>query len=591
MAQFLNPFSGTPFLDANGDPYVGAQLFTYIETSSTKVTVTKDEAGLSNHTNPIILNARGFPGDGAGAAQAIWQPSGTTIKLVLAPSTDTDPPTTPIDTWDNLAGINDAVGAAQGQWETGPEPTFVNTTSFTLIGDQTTDFHIGRRVRTINSSGTIYSTIINSAFTSLTTVTVINDSGVLDVGLSDVFYGLLTATDHSSSSDAFIPILGPDIASAAALPYPAYGNYSDVTGTTDITSIDTSGAIGTVIKRHFDGILKLTHHATNLILPGGVNIITAAGDESEFVEYGSGTWRCTNYQKAEWIPTDYSSGLLMDHGTDTAKDIDITVGEATDSTNTVLLKLTSAVTKELDASYVSGTGGGVSSSLHPLSAANHVVYIHLIKIGTVVDIGYDTSITAANLITDHSVEEYRVLGAFNTDETPDIMSGHIVHFHRKEVGQHIETLFVDDNATGIATVDFLTGFGLGFKSYNVVWRVNGTSALTSLNCRVSTNGSTFISTASYGGGLTEMVLSGVDITNDLGNFEGADGIFHAYNMSNINQNKRFRNTGVNSDAGGSAIVIDVAGQANTATSPILGLQFYMSAGNLRRGYFSLYGID
>ena len=110
---------------------------------------------------------------------------------------------------------------------------------------------------------------------------------------------------------------GADVASATALPVLTDGNYFDVTGTTTVTSIDTTGGAGTVIKLHFDDALILTHHATNLILPGGANITTAADDEAEFVEYGSGTYRCTNYTAATgkaiiapYFPTtpDYDSG-------------------------------------------------------------------------------------------------------------------------------------------------------------------------------------------------------------------------------------------------------------------------------------------
>ena len=91
-----------------------------------------------------------------------------------------------------------------------------------------------------------------------------------------------------------------DIASAAALPVLAPG-YADVTGTNAITSINSLG-IGTEIKLQFDGILVLTHNATDLVLPGAANITTAAGDEAEFVEYATGDWRCTNYSKANGTP-------------------------------------------------------------------------------------------------------------------------------------------------------------------------------------------------------------------------------------------------------------------------------------------------
>jgi hypothetical protein len=57
---------------------------------------------------------------------------------------------------------------------------------FTLVGDQTTTFTVGRRLKTTNSGGTVYSTITASVFAAVTTVTVVNDSSSLDAGLSAV---------------------------------------------------------------------------------------------------------------------------------------------------------------------------------------------------------------------------------------------------------------------------------------------------------------------------------------------------------------------------------------------------------------------
>ena len=91
---------------------------------------------------------------------------------------------------------------------------------------------------------------------------------------------------------------GADVASATALPLIADGNIVDVTGTTTITSFNSVG-IGTVMILHFDGALILTHHATDLILPGAANITTVAGDEAVFYEYASGDWRCLNYQTVD----------------------------------------------------------------------------------------------------------------------------------------------------------------------------------------------------------------------------------------------------------------------------------------------------
>ena len=109
---------------------------------------------------------------------------------------------------------------------------------------------------------------------------------------------------------------GADIASASALAPGNDGNYFDVTGTTAITSINSVG-VGTVIKLHFDSALTLTHHATNLILPGEANITTAAGDEAEFIEYAAGKWICTKYQKINGEAIAYSSAIVTLTGTQT----------------------------------------------------------------------------------------------------------------------------------------------------------------------------------------------------------------------------------------------------------------------------------
>jgi hypothetical protein len=95
---------------------------------------------------------------------------------------------------------------------------------------------------------------------------------------------------------------GADVASATALVLGTDGDYFDVTGTTTITSIGTLG-VGTTVKLHFDDALTLTHHATDLILPGAANITTVAGYEMEFTEYATGDWRCTGYTRPTVIAT------------------------------------------------------------------------------------------------------------------------------------------------------------------------------------------------------------------------------------------------------------------------------------------------
>lgn len=145
---------------------------------------------------------------------------------------------------------------------------------------------------------------------------------------------------------------GSDVASANGLTLGDDGNYFDITGTTSITSIVTK-AIGTVVVLHFDGILALTHNATDLILPGGANITTASGDEATFVEYATGDWRCTSYTKASGVSVvegDYKPG-----GTDVAI-VDGGTGQGTAQAAIDALSQVSGATNEHVFTKDTGTG-------------------------------------------------------------------------------------------------------------------------------------------------------------------------------------------------------------------------------------------
>lgn len=70
-----------------------------------------------------------------------------------------------------------------------------------------------------------------------------------------------------------------------------------ISGTTTITGLGTLKA-GAVKFITFSGALTLTHNGTSLILPGGANITTAAGDCALAVSLGSGNWRVMHYTRA-----------------------------------------------------------------------------------------------------------------------------------------------------------------------------------------------------------------------------------------------------------------------------------------------------
>ena len=98
---------------------------------------------------------------------------------------------------------------------------------------------------------------------------------------------------------------GADVASATTTNLDtATGNYVHITGTTAITGITLSQ--GRECKVVFDGALTFTNGAS-LILPGGANITTAAGDTATLRGEASGVVRCLNYTVKAAVPFSVSS--------------------------------------------------------------------------------------------------------------------------------------------------------------------------------------------------------------------------------------------------------------------------------------------
>jgi hypothetical protein len=121
--MILSPVPKQSFLDNNGKPLVGGQLFTYAAGTTTKIATYEDEGGSPN-TNPVILDYRGEAN--------VWLDPALTYKFTLAPRDDTDPPTNPIWTVDNIAAnqlTREIVGRAlwprsQAEIDAGVTPVF-----------------------------------------------------------------------------------------------------------------------------------------------------------------------------------------------------------------------------------------------------------------------------------------------------------------------------------------------------------------------------------------------------------------------------------------------------------------------------------
>jgi len=76
----LSPNPKQQFFGANGEPLVGGKIYTYEAGTTTPVATYVDAAGVSQNTNPIILDSRGMCN--------IWLLSTTSYKYVVTDAND-----------------------------------------------------------------------------------------------------------------------------------------------------------------------------------------------------------------------------------------------------------------------------------------------------------------------------------------------------------------------------------------------------------------------------------------------------------------------------------------------------------------------
>lgn len=115
MANRFNLPLQTP-VDATGAPYPGGKLFFYASGTTTKLNTYSDQGLTIANSNPVVLDSAGrYP-------NAIFLQN-LPYKVVLAPSTDTDPPSAPIWTQDpvytsdysTIAQVQGVNGSPNGQ--------------------------------------------------------------------------------------------------------------------------------------------------------------------------------------------------------------------------------------------------------------------------------------------------------------------------------------------------------------------------------------------------------------------------------------------------------------------------------------------
>lgn len=186
MPYSLLPIPKIRFWNAAGTaPLAGGKVYAYSQGTSTPKNTYTDNTGTALNPHPVVLDANG--------EAAIWL-SGF-YKIILKDYND-------VTQWtvDNVSSMPADSSVAYSEWlSNGLTPTYISTASFSVPGDETSRFHVGRRVKAIVSAGTVYGTIRAASYSAgISTITVTIDSGDLDSGLSTVYESVIGAANTSS---------------------------------------------------------------------------------------------------------------------------------------------------------------------------------------------------------------------------------------------------------------------------------------------------------------------------------------------------------------------------------------------------------
>ena len=115
-------------------------------------------------------------------------------------------------------------------------------------------------------------------------------------------------------------------------------------------------------------------------------------------------------------------GLITSNSTDTDHDISVSVGVFSDSTNARTFETTSAIVKQIDVNWAEGTAAGGFPSGLTLTADTWYHFFMVAKPDGTVDAGWDTSLSATNLLADTTgFTLFRRVASHLTDGSSNIM--------------------------------------------------------------------------------------------------------------------------------------------------------------------------
>lgn len=232
MSVYLSPVfgAGAQLFTSQGVVLTGGSINFYLAGTTTPQPTYTDVTGTTPNGTSVVLDAAGRP------PQEIWLTGGIAYKFIVLNSIGVQQGIT----YDFISGVNDSntIVIPNTEWiASGLTPSYINASSFSVLGDQRSKFPIGQRVKYVVTAGTGYGTVLSVVFSTITTVTIQPDGTALDSGLSVMSYGLFNAANPSISA------IG--IAYSNTVPAPAGSLQSTVQRTDRSITLTTTTGIAT----------------------------------------------------------------------------------------------------------------------------------------------------------------------------------------------------------------------------------------------------------------------------------------------------------------------------------------------------------
>jgi hypothetical protein len=428
------------FIDYNGEPLVNGKVYTYEAGTSTPKTSWKDQGEVTANTNPVIL-------DDAGRAQ-IWIRG--SYKIVVHDANDAL-----IYEDDDVISYTDV--DFTGLTATIADLNSTNTSGITVTNNYSIQQSDRGKTILVNANSTPITVNLLAAATvgnryriTIKKIDLSSNDVTVDPNASELVDGRSTYILHDYGD--FIEILSDGSTwhlvaaqirgtiitetSSFSVTLEDEGKYFNC-DTTSGNIVVTLPAISTLGKGFEVSFKKIDVSINRIIVnPDGSETIdnaTSLNIERQYKTYtlksDSLNWYIISDLSAGIsgvITNDYIEGLeTAQVAPDPDHDIQIQPGVFTNSTNIALFELVTALTKEINNTWAEGNlAGGLASGLTLSNNTWYHVFM-LAKPNGEVDAGFDTSITATNLLADAAVQfagytYYRRIWSLRTDGSANI---------------------------------------------------------------------------------------------------------------------------------------------------------------------------